>query len=124
MNRKLKQVTVRTSRASKSLFQGSSSSSSRRDAMLRYVRGEEQQRPIAFQRSEDEEEEERGEEEGRGEEAENVGEGSNEEEEAKLEHVPRQTQRSHVVAPPIAPAQEEDLHPVVRVVVPVAISTR
>jgi hypothetical protein len=93
--------------------------------MLRYAHGEEQQRPIAFQRSDDEEqEEERGEEEGRGEEADNVGEGSNEEDEAKLEHVPRQTQRSHVVAPPIAPAREEDLHPVVRVVVPVTISTR
>jgi hypothetical protein len=92
--------------------------------MLRYARGEEQQCPIAFQRSDDEEEEERGEEEGCGEEADNVGEGSNEEDEAKLEHVPRQTQRSHVVAPPIAPAREEDLRPVVRVVIPVTISTR
>jgi hypothetical protein len=61
---------------------------------------------------------------GRGEEADNVGEGSNEEDEAKLEHVPRQTQRSHVVAPPIAPAREEDLRPIVRVVIPVTISTR
>jgi hypothetical protein len=31
-----------------------------------------------------------------------------EEEEAELERVPRQTQRRHVVAPPVAPAQEED----------------
>jgi hypothetical protein len=81
--------------------------------MLRCVRGEEEQRPIAFQRSGDEEEEHRGEEEWRGEEAENVGEGPNEEEdegeeEAELECVPRQTQRSHVVAPPIAPTQEVD----------------
>jgi hypothetical protein len=44
---------------------------------------------------------------------ENVGEGSNEEEEegkeeAELECVLRQTQRSHVVAHPIVPAWEED----------------
>jgi hypothetical protein len=41
---------------------------------------------------------------------ETVGEGSNEQEgeEAELERVPRQTQRSHVVAPPIVPAREED----------------
>jgi hypothetical protein len=57
MNRKLKQVMVTVSRASKSLFQGTSSSSSRRDAMLRCARGEEQQHPIAFQRFDDEEEE-------------------------------------------------------------------
>jgi hypothetical protein len=103
MNRKLKQVTTKASRASKSFFQGSSSSSNRREAMLRCACGEEEQRLIAFQRSDDEEE--------RGEEAENVGEGPNEdedEEEAKLEHVPRQTWRSHEVAPPIAPAWEED----------------
>jgi hypothetical protein len=56
MNHKLKQVAVRASRARKSLFQGSSFSSSRRDAMLRCVRGEEQQCPIVFQRSDDEEE--------------------------------------------------------------------
>jgi hypothetical protein len=65
--------------------------------MLRCVRGEEQQRPIAFQRSDDEEEERRGEE------VENVVEGPNEEEE-EVERVPRQTQRSHVVAPLIASA--------------------
>jgi hypothetical protein len=35
MNRMLKQVAARASRASKSLFQGSSSSSIMRDAMLR-----------------------------------------------------------------------------------------
>jgi hypothetical protein len=52
----LKRVTVTVSRASKSLFQGTSSSSSRRDAMLRCARGEEQRHPIAFQRSDDEEE--------------------------------------------------------------------
>jgi hypothetical protein len=72
--------------------------------MLRCACGEEDPRPIAFQRSNDEEEEERC-----GEEAENVGEGPNEEQpEAKLEHVSRQTHRSHVVAPPIAPAREDD----------------
>jgi hypothetical protein len=49
----------------------------------------------------------RGEKVRHGEEAENVGEGPNEEE-AELERVPRQTQRSHVVAPPIEPAREED----------------
>jgi hypothetical protein len=73
MNNKLKQVSTWGSRASKSIFQGSSSSSSRREAMLRCARDE--QRSIAFQRPDDEEEKERGEEERRGEEAENVGEG-------------------------------------------------
>jgi hypothetical protein len=29
-------------------------------------------------------------------------------EEAELERVPRLTRRSHVIAPPIAPAREED----------------
>jgi hypothetical protein len=59
--------------------------------MLRCARGKKQQHSIAFQRSDDEEEEEhRGEEE-------NVGDVPNEEEEeAELERVPRQTQRSHV----------------------------
>jgi hypothetical protein len=57
MNCKLKQVMVTVSRASKSIFQGTSSSSSRRDAMLRCACGEEQQHPITFQRSDDEEEE-------------------------------------------------------------------
>jgi hypothetical protein len=70
--------------------------------MLRCAHGEEEQRPITFQRSDDEKEDQRGEE------AENVGEGPNEEEKAELERVPRQTQRSHVVAPPIVPAREED----------------
>jgi hypothetical protein len=119
MNRKLKQVTPRAIMASKSLFQGSSSSSSGREAMLRCARDE--QRSIAFQRSDDEEEEERGEdeergeEERRGEEAENVGDGPNVEEEgeeAELEHVPRLTRRSHMIAPPIAPAREEDRVPI------------
>jgi hypothetical protein len=86
INRNLKQVTVRASRASKLLFQGSSSNSSRQ-------RGEEEQH---------------GEEEQCGEEAENVGEGPNEEEEAELERVLRQTRRSHLVTPPIASAREED----------------
>jgi hypothetical protein len=76
MNRKLKQVTARASRASKSLFLGSSSSSSRREAMLRCARGEEEQR--------------------------------GEEEDAELECALRQTWRSHVVSPPIAPEREED----------------
>jgi hypothetical protein len=49
----------------------------------------------------------RGEKVRHGEEVENVGEGPNEEE-VELERVPRQTQRSHVVAPPIVPAREED----------------
>jgi hypothetical protein len=80
--------------------------------MLRSVHPKLRDHPIAFQRS-DNEEEERGEEERRGEEAENVKEGHNEEEdeseeEAEVEHVMRQTQRSHVIAPPIAPAREED----------------
>jgi hypothetical protein len=57
MNRKLKQVTTRVSRTSKSLYKGSSSSSNRREAILSYARGEEEHRPIAFQRSDDEEEE-------------------------------------------------------------------
>jgi hypothetical protein len=94
MNRKLKQVAMRASRANKSLFQGSSSSSSRREAMLRCARGEEEHGG---------EEEWHGEEEQGGEKR-----GDKEEEEADLEHLLRQTWRSHVVAPPIAPAREED----------------
>jgi uncharacterized protein YdaT len=102
MNHKLKQVTVRASRASKSLFHGSSSSSSKQEAMLRCAHGEDEQCPIAFKRSND------GEEERRGEEVKNVGEGPNEEEEeAELEHVSKQSWRSHMVAPPIAPTWEE-----------------
>jgi hypothetical protein len=75
-------------------------------------------RAITFQRSDDEEEEQHGEEERRGEDVENVGEGPNKEEdegeeeveseEAEVERVMRQTRRSHVVAPPIALAREED----------------
>jgi hypothetical protein len=101
MNRKLKQVAVRASRASKSLFEGSSSSNSRREAMLRCVHIELKDRLIAFQRSDDEEEEERGEEERPNEEDEN-------EDAVEVERVMRQTWRSHMVAPPIAPAHEED----------------
>jgi hypothetical protein len=74
---------------------------------------DEEQHSITFQRSDDEDEEQRGEEERHGEEAENAGgevENVSEEEgeEAELERVSRQTQRSHVVAPPIALAQEEN----------------
>jgi hypothetical protein len=43
MNHKLKQVTMRVSRANKLLFQGSSSSSRRREAMLRCACGEEEE---------------------------------------------------------------------------------
>jgi hypothetical protein len=84
MNRKLKQVAARVTRASKSLFQGSSSSSSRREAMLRCAHGEKEKQ----QHGEEEEEEE-------------------EEEEDELERLPR-ARRSHMVAPPIVPAREED----------------
>jgi hypothetical protein len=42
MNHKLKQVEVRASRVSKSLFQGSSSSNSRREAMLRCAHADEE----------------------------------------------------------------------------------
>jgi hypothetical protein len=49
------------------------------------------------------EEEKRGEEEQHGEK-----EQHGEEEEDELERVPRQTRRSHVVAPPIVPAWEGD----------------
>jgi hypothetical protein len=85
----------RASRVGKSLFQGSSSSSNRREVMLRCARDEEQC-SIAFERFDDEERERCGED------VENVGE------EAELEHVLRQTRRSHVVAPPIASTREED----------------
>jgi hypothetical protein len=54
MNRKLKQVTARESRASKLLSQGSSSSSSRQEAMLRCVHGEEEQRGEEEQGGEEE----------------------------------------------------------------------
>jgi hypothetical protein len=69
MNHKLKLVTTRASRASNSLFQGCSSSSNRREAMLKCECGVEEQCPFTFQISDDEEEEQRGEE------VENVGEG-------------------------------------------------
>jgi hypothetical protein len=42
MNYRLKQVTTRASRASESLFQGSSSSSRRQEAMLRCARVDEE----------------------------------------------------------------------------------
>jgi hypothetical protein len=75
--------------------------------MLRCVHPELRDLDIAFQRSDDEEE------------AENVREVPNEEEdegeeevesekEVEVERVMRQTRRSHVVAPPIAPAREEN----------------
>jgi hypothetical protein len=92
MNHKLKYVATRVSRASKSFFQRSSSSSIRREAMLRYARAheeEEQQQCVEEEEQHCVEEEERI-------------------EEAALERVPRQTQRSHVVAPPPAPTWEED----------------
>jgi hypothetical protein len=80
--------------------------------MLRCVHSELRDHPIAFQRS-DNEEEQHGEEEWRSDEVENVGEGPNEdedesEEEAEVECAMMQTQWSHVVAHPIAPAREED----------------
>jgi hypothetical protein len=116
MNHKLKQVVVRASRASKLLFQESSSSNNRRDALLRCVHPELDDHAITFQRFDDEEEEQRGEEERHGEEVKNVGEGLNEEEveseeeaEVEVEHVTGQTQRSHMVTPPIEPAREEDM---------------
>jgi hypothetical protein len=43
MNHKWKQVTARASRASKLLFQESSSSSSRREAMLRYAHADKEE---------------------------------------------------------------------------------
>jgi hypothetical protein len=69
--------------------------------------GDEEQHSIAFQRFDDEEEEQHGEEEWRREEVENVGE-EEKGEEAEFERVPRQTRRRHVVAAPIASAREED----------------
>jgi hypothetical protein len=62
MNHKIKQVAVRVSRASKSLFQGTSSRSNRREAILRCVDPELGDRPIAFQRSNDEVDKQCGEE--------------------------------------------------------------
>jgi hypothetical protein len=55
MNRKLKQVAARTSRASKSLFQGSSSSSSRQEAMLRYACAEEKEERVEEEQGGEEE---------------------------------------------------------------------
>jgi hypothetical protein len=57
MNCKLKHVAMRASRASKLLFQGSSSGSNRQEAMLWCVHSELGDHPITFQRSDDEEEE-------------------------------------------------------------------
>jgi hypothetical protein len=56
----------------------------------------------------DEEEEQQHVEKEQHQRAEEEGEQQRGEEEAALERVPRQTQRRHVVAPPVAPAQEED----------------
>jgi hypothetical protein len=104
MNRKLKQVVARASRASKSLFQGSSSRSNRRETMLRCVDGEEEEEQCGEEEKQQHvEEEQAGEQEWHREE-----ERGEEEEEAELEDVPRQTRRSHMVAPPIAPARQED----------------
>jgi hypothetical protein len=96
MNCKFKQVAVRASRASKSLFQERSSSSSRREAMLRCACANEEE---VEKHVEEEEEQQRVKEE------EQL---HGEEEEADLEHVPRQTRRSHVVSPPPMPSREED----------------
>jgi hypothetical protein len=60
MNCKLEQVTVRVSRASNLLFQGSSYSSSRRATMLRYVHANEEEEE---QRVEEAEEQQHAEEE-------------------------------------------------------------
>jgi hypothetical protein len=57
MNHKLKQVTVRASKASESLFPESSSSNIRREAMLSCVHPELGDRAIAYQRYDDQEEE-------------------------------------------------------------------
>jgi hypothetical protein len=46
MNRKLKQVAARASRAGKSLSQGCSSSSSRGETMLRCARAEEEEQCV------------------------------------------------------------------------------
>jgi hypothetical protein len=97
----LKQVTARASRANKSLFQGSSSSSNRREAMLSCVHPELRDRPVVFQRSNNEEEEQCGEEDESAEEDES-------EEEAEVECVMRQIRKRHMVAPPIAPTREDD----------------
>ena len=125
MNRKFKQAVERVGKASKFAFRGSSSSGSRREALLRCLEPKLTDRPIAFQRSDDEEDERRedeiennnehGEEEvenndERGEQNENnEDDDSGEDEDGnEVAVVRRQIRRSHVVAPPSVPVREED----------------
>jgi hypothetical protein len=56
MNSKIKQVVEKASKTSKSLLQRSSSSSSRREALIRHLDPEVADRLIALQRSNEEEE--------------------------------------------------------------------
>jgi hypothetical protein len=60
MNDKLKQITTRASRASKSRFHGSSSNCNRPEAILRCLDPELADGPITFLRSNDEEDEQCG----------------------------------------------------------------
>ncbi|KAG2543386.1 hypothetical protein PVAP13_9NG742977 [Panicum virgatum] len=119
MNRRIKEVANRVvtkaSKASKSLFQGSSSSSTRREALMRCLHPELQDTPI-----EDEggQEDEGGEEEESGQEEEDEG-GEEEEEEddedslggdsaRSSEFMRLRLRKSHVVCPPSIPTRPDD----------------
>ena len=141
MNRRIKEVANRVvtkaSKASKSLFQGSSSSSTRREALMRCLHPELQDTPIALQRSDDEDEEyeggeggeeeeggqedEGGQEEESGQEEEDEGGEEEEEEEEEddedslggdsarsSEFMRLRLRKSHVVCPPSIPTRPDD----------------
>ena len=140
MNRRIKEVANRVvtkaSKASKSLFQGSSSSSTRREALMRCLHPELQDTPIALQRSDDEDEEyeggeggqedeggqddEGGEEEESGQEKEDEG-GEEEDDEDSLggdstrssEFMRLRLRKSHVVCPPSIPTRPDDRVPII-----------
>jgi len=124
MNRRIKEVANRVvtkaSKASKSLFQGSSSSSTRREALMRCLHPELQDTPIALQRSDDEDEEYEGGEGGEEEEGGQEDEGGEEEEEEddedslggdsarSSEFMRLRLRKSHVVCPPSIPTRPDD----------------
>jgi hypothetical protein len=118
MNRRIKEaakgVALRASKAGKSLFQGSSSSSSRREALLRCVDPDLSGAPIALQRDDHEDEDVDSEEGGM-----EGGEEHHEEDDESDEDTTdgdsadgsgvtqKQTRKSHVVAPPSVPTRAE-----------------
>lgn len=110
MNRKVvKKVAERAGKATKSLFRGSSSSGSRREALLRCLedeRGEEENENNGGREEEENDNNDgRGEEENENNEDDDSGE---DEDDNEVDVVRRQIRKSHVVAPPSVPVREDD----------------